>query len=136
VKRLLVCVGVSVPLLVVGASCGSRNSEASTTPVPAKFSSLPAFPNAEPAGRLTTDGTTSTRSYQVHGTTPANVLAFYQKRLVGWTVSQKARPLGSSSQVALRATWNRGSHLLTVSSETAVGLGPGDVQYSLQLSVP
>jgi hypothetical protein len=123
-------------LLVVGESCGSSNSDLSTTPVPAKFTSLPAYPDAEPAGTLTTDGTTSTRSYQVHGTTPTRVLAFYQKRLVGWTVTQKAHPLGASSQTALRATWTRGSHLLSVSSETAVGLGSDDVQYSLQLSVP
>jgi hypothetical protein len=136
VKREAISAFVALPLILLGMSCGSSDPEVSTTPVPARFSSLPAYPDAEPAGRLTTDGTTSTRSFQVHGATPAKVLAFYQKRLVGWTVSQKPEPLGPSSQAALRGTWKRGSHLLMVSSEIADGLGPNDVQYSLQLSVP
>jgi hypothetical protein len=136
---LALALAVAVAVAVGLAGCGDDSGRtepaagASSKLVPAHFASIPRYPDSTPLGSVTTDGGTTSRSFQAQGTRPAEVLDWYRTHLGGWTNVEPPHSVGSGAQGASRATWERGGATLRISSEATPELGPSTLQYSLVL---
>lgn len=141
---MLVCVAAAGAVLVSG--CGPTRSHPVAQPAPGvttfqpgNFDDLPLVPRSDPLGPRHDTGGTAVRSYKAVGTTPENVLHFYQGALgSGWHL------VGGINQVGVgtyQADWENGQYHLRVSATNAPTLNQQDpaasdaiVQYSLTLS--
>ncbi len=131
----------SLLLLPIATACDSGSSASSATTtgpaesvVPAQFEALPRYPDSRDVGSMSRSGATTTQSFEVTGPTPEQILDYYRDQLTGWTNTEPAHPLGTSSQAAWRGRWEQSGADLVVSSSPAGGLGSGTVQYSLALT--
>lgn len=140
-----ILVAVAVVLL---ASCGGDDQDEQregTQPAPdvtsfeqGNFDDLPLMPTAEALGRRTEKDGVVSRTYEVRGSLPREVLDFYEDALPrqGWSPTGPVEDIGRS---AFRGEWETEGWLVQVSSSPATGLdGDGDSnavrsQYSLVL---
>lgn len=99
----------------------------------AEFDDLELVPGSTPFGDVTAKDGIVTRSYEVTGTTPAEIIAFYETALAedGWAPSQ---PLHRSDSAG-RADWLRDNFRLELSAVEIGAEAAGRVrsQYSLTL---
>ncbi len=135
-KRLVMALLVAMAL----GGCGTREEREGTQPAPGvttfeqgRFDDLPLAPRSDPIGpRSEKDGVVS-RSFTAKGTTPEQVLRFYEQNLAGWTQVEPVHEVGTSSY---RGSWLRDEWLLEVSAGRAPALDDrleAQAQYSLVL---
>lgn len=135
-------------MAIVGA-CGDDPESPSAKPVPAvtsfgqgSFDEIPLLPQSDPLGPPSeTDGVV-TRSFDLRGTTPEEVLAFYADALEpdGWVPASAAEQLGLDT---FRGDWTNteSQSLLRVSATDTPALGGDEdrggsvlTQYTLTLT--
>ncbi len=135
-KRLL----ATLLVLVALAGCSDREEREGAQPAPdvttfeqGRFDDLPLAPRSDPVGlRSEKEGVVS-RSYTAKGTTPEQVLRFYEQNLQGWRQVEPVHQVGTSTY---RGTWAEGEWLLEVSAGTAPTVDDRpevQAQYSLVL---
>jgi len=132
-------------LALLGLFGGCAESEPNTQPVPqvstfetGKFDDIPLFPRSDPAGPRSEAGDVVAQSFVALGTTPEQVLEFYERALAGrWHLVSPISQLGVAT---FRADWVRDDFRLRVSATREQTLAPEDnassevaVQYSLTL---
>ncbi len=127
------------------AACAPRGGDPEAQPAPevttfehGRFDDLPRFPRSDPVGpRNETDGVV-TRSYRARGTSPEQVLEFYEQALEQrWDMVTPIEQLGIGT---FRAEWVTEDYRLLVSATRESTLDPPDdaanpvvSQYSLTL---
>lgn len=127
-------------VLALGGCSDREEQREGTQPAPAvttfeqgRFDDLPLAPRSDPVGPRSEKEGVVTRSFSAKGTTPEQVLRFYEQNLTGWRQLEPVHEVGTSSY---RATWAQGEWLLEVSSGRAPALDApleAQVQYSLVL---
>lgn len=141
--RTLVAAFAAIPVL----SCGADEAQPATQPAPdvttfepGRFDDLPLHPRSDPVGERTESDGVSSRSFSVRGTTPREVLEFYERVLPerGWTAVGTVEETGPS---AYQGDWSAEEWTLRVSANDASGLDDGNdtsssviTQYSFVLS--
>ncbi len=112
---------------------GSRPAGQDAALVPDDFAALPRPEGALPFGDPTVDGATTAQSFQVTGSGPEQLLAFYENALgaAGWEPSAPAAEVGDGDW---RGSWARDDETLTVSAGPATGVGGVSSQLDLVLT--
>ena len=137
---------VAVFALTVATGCGHGGAPSpKAQPAPdvttfevGRFDDLPLFPRTEPLGPRNEKAGVIARSFEARGTTPQQVLDFYQHSLGdGWTILHAPGKIGVGTY---RGDWTNGTRQLRVSATEEPELDPNNaskdvmVQYSLTLS--
>jgi hypothetical protein len=128
-RQVVVCAGAA--LLFVGCTGGAPSPPADQpaasggTFEAGAFADLPKPPSAAPFDDPVIQGSTIVQSFEVAGSSPAQILGFYENVLPqdGWTVSTAPAATGATDWTG---NWMQGDVLLEVSASPSVGDGgPG-----------
>lgn len=135
-KRLLVAL---LALTALGG-CSEREEREGAQPAPdvtsfeqGRFDNLLLAPRSDPVGPRSEQEGVVSRSFTAKGTTPEQVLRFYEQNLTGWRQVEPVHEVGTSSW---RGTWEQGQWRLEVSAGRAPALDDpleAQAQYSLVL---
>lgn len=127
-RRLLVFAAPLLALGLVAGACGDDEpgdavpSPEATTFTEGEFEDIPLPPRADPIADVTeSDDGVLTGSWEVRGSTPEQVLGFYETELQanGWTVN--SGPL-EQAQGVWRGDWTREGQLVEVVADRVTGL--------------
>ena len=119
------------------AACGAPNDPGSAASTPSSgdltISDLPLPAAARSAGGTATEGSTTSASYLVDGSSPAQILTFYDDRLpsLGWELE---KPDAATGDGDADATWLQANSKLLISVEAHAGTG-GDAGVITQLDL-
>ncbi len=131
-------------LAVIATACGPSASD-DTQPAPhvsvfrdGHFDAIPSYPRSDPLGQAAEKDDVISQSFTARNATPGQILQFYERSLVGWSLVEPVHPIGHG---AVRGAWLNNGRQLVVSASLAPTVEADDperpmVQYNLQLGPP